>query len=358
MIGIVFSNDLNTCPYIDKYLDVFHRMGTAYEVILWNREGRTKTYPSNYRVYDVSADIYVPKWKKIGGFYGFRKFLRRTIKENSYDKLIFLTTFSALMCYGLTRNQYRGKYIFDFRDLSFEQNRCYRKLVKNVMENSYFTCMSSPGFAGVFQIKNYVMAHNFRYKDIEKKDEITAAGEKLKEKITLLHIGITRGEAYNKRLADVFGNDERFEVYIVGSGNDTADFQNYIEKYDNITVKGTYDNEEKVKLIAKADMLLYYYPCDFNCNRALANKYYDGLIYKKPLIGNKNTYSGRRLQKKGLGISLDLTSESFADEVSAYYKDINLDLYEKNVQKELKSVISEDEIYIKKIEEFAIEKNC
>lgn len=351
MIGIIFSNNLNTCPYIDKYIDTFERLGVEYEVILWNREQIEVNYPSNYKVYNMPSDIYGAKWKKIRGFYGFRKFIIHAIRTEKYEKLIFLTTFTALMCYGLTQHKYANKYIFDFRDLGFEYNRLYRKCVKRIIDKSYFTCMSSPGFATVFQLKNYIMAHNFRYKDL--RDQINQIKEKSGQ-IVLLHIGITRGEAYNKRLVDIFGGDDRFVVYIVGSGNDTDTFMSYVEPYSNIIVQGRYDNEDKSELIAKADMLLYYYPSDFNCNRALANKYYDGLIYKKPLIGNINTYSGKRLQRKGLGISLDLSDDKVADKIYSYFKKLDQKFFLDSVKKELDRVMKEDEVYIKKMEEFAL----
>lgn len=350
-IGIVFSNNLNMCPYMDKYLDVFERKGINYEVILWNREDIGVRYPLNYHVYNKPSDIYGAKWKKIKGFWGFRKYIRKIIKEKKYDKLIFLTTFTAIMCYDLTQHEYANKYVFDFRDLGFESNIIYRKFVKNIINKSYFTCLSSPGFAPVFELNDYVLAHNFRYKDLQQ------SVNQMKRKtsvVTLLHIGITRGEEYNKKLVDVFGGDNRFQIYIVGSGNDTKSFLEYASKFSNISVQGRYDNEQKATLIEKADMLLYYYPSDFNCDRALANKYYDGLIYKKPLIGNISTYSGKRLQNRGIGVAINLNDENVANTIYNYFESLNQYNFLQNAKKELKIVLKEDKIYLEKIEEFGI----
>lgn len=352
MIGIIFSNDLNTCPFIEKYIDKFEHNSVEYEVILWNRDGSKREYPPNYVVYDAPMNVYIPKWKKLNGFFNFYRFLKKTLRERKYDKLVFLTTLTAVLCYGKTKKQYKGKYIFDFRDMSFEQNPVYRRMVKKIIHNSAFTCLSSPGFASVFEPCEYVMAHNFRYSDIEKAKGYDISLLPNKEKITLLHIGITRGEEYNKSLADIFGNDPRFEVFIVGSGNDTESFINYSAKYENIHVQGTYNNEEKAALIAKADLLLYYYPCSFNCNRALANKYYDCLIYKKPLIGNINTYSGRRLEQNNMGISVDLAAEGVADRIETYFRNIDLNKFHDAINTEMKHVLEEDQVYLEKIGEF------
>lgn len=353
MIGIIFCNDLNMCPYIDKYLSVFDELNVDYEIIIWNRMGGERVFPDNFKVYNEQSDIYASKIKKIGAFYRFGRFLNRTIKGGKYDKLVVLTTLPGILCYKTLIKKYRKKFIFDFRDLGFEKNCIYRNLVKKICKASFFTCISSPGFREILGENNFVIAHNFRYKDIENKVKTI---QQPKERINLLHIGITRGEDYNKRIADIFGNDERFQINIVGSGNDTETFLKYVQQFSNISVVGRYDNIDKQTYIKNADMLLYYYPCDFNCNRALANKYYDGLIYKKPLIGNIKTYSGKRLQEKGIGISLDLADSNFANKVYDYMSHLNYDEYLHAAEDEFSNVLLEDKLYLARIEEFAREK--
>ena len=349
MIGIVFCNDLNICPYIDKYFQVLKEKNIEYEVIIWNRAGGDKPFQSNFQVFNEQSDIHIPRWKKIGAFLRFRKFLNDTIKTRRYDKLIMLTTIPAIMCYGLLTRKYEKRYIFDFRDLSYERFGFYRKKVLRIIKKSAFTCISSPGFADILHMKEYVMAHNFRYSDLGKKVERPNLN---KQVINLLHIGITRGEEYNRKLVDIFGNDDRFTVNIVGSGNDTTAFLDYTKGVSNFNVVGTYNNEDKQKYINDATMLLYYYPCDFNCNRALANKYYDGLIYKKPLIGNINTYSGKRLADKGLGISLDIDDPDFANKIYEYVQNLDTSCYIDAVNDEMDLILSEDRIYLDRISQF------
>lgn len=351
MIGIVFINELNGCPYIDKYLKLCEENKAEYEIILWNRTGEQKGYPANYLVYTEKSDVNVARWKKMGAFRRYGKFVNKVIEERNYDKLIILTTLSALLIFRKLTRRYQGNYIFDFRDLSYEQIKLYRRAVNKIIEKSYFTCISSPGFRDVLMDADYIMAHNFRYNDI---NHSVTSEKKGGVRITLLHIGITRGEEYNKRLADVFGNDDRFEVFIVGRGNDTESFVKYASRFENIHVQGTYDNEEKYKYIGEADMLLYYYPCDFNCNRALANKYYDSLIYGKPLLGNIGTYSGKRLQEKGLGISLDLDDDRFVEKVYDYYTRFDRQAFEEAREKEMKKILEEDKYYLDKIREFIL----
>ena len=349
MIGIIFCNTLNMCPYADKYIDACKKINAPYEVIIWDRSGKNLEYPNNYKVFREKSDIYTSKWNKLGAFLRFRRFLKKTLKYNNYEKLIMLATLPAVLCYPELKKRYRGKYIFDFRDMSFEQYGFYNRLVGRICDYASFTCISSPGFADILKQENYVVANNFRYADIKNTAEHM---KPVSFPIKLLNIGVSRGESFNRALADTFGNDPRFSVYIVGMGNDTPFFLEYAAQYSNIHVVGTYNNEEKQKYIQDADMLLYYYPCSFNCNAALANKYYDGLIYKKPLIGNINTYSGNRVLQKQIGISLDLSDSTFADQVYAYMQTLNVDEFLGAAQRELDQVLAEDSHYLDQIDRF------
>lgn len=348
-IGIVFCNELNICPYVEKYTDILDEKHIEYDYILWNRSNLKKDYPKNYKVYSESSELYIKKYKKIGSFIRFSKYVNRIIRDNNYDKLIILTSMSALICYKLLIRKYKKKYIFDFRDSSFEKNSIFKYILKQIIDSSYFTCISSPKFKDILPKNNYIIAHNFQYKNIKDND---LSEYKVEKTIRLLHIGITRGETYNKKLADIFGNDNRFFVDIVGSGNDTYSFKEYVKNLKNINVQGTYNNIEKERYIKNADMLLYYYPCSFNNNIALANKYYDGIILKKPLIGNINTYSGKRIMDNNIGISLDLEDKQFSNKLYDYYCNLDMEEFYYNTKIELENVIAEDWIYLQKIYEF------
>lgn len=348
MVGIVFCNELNMCPYLDKYIDVLEKKGKDYRILLWDRTGGTREYGEHYIVYRRKSELYIPKIRKISAFAGFRLFLDKELRRNSFDKLIILTTLPAVLIYPLLTNRYRKRYIFDFRDMSYEWIPAYRNIVEKLIEYSSFTCMSSPGYQTVLS-GNIVQCHNFKYSDLElERVEI----KPFENQIRLLHIGSTRGEEYNKRLADVFGNDDRFFVSIVGVGNDTQTFKDYIKKFNNIIVSGKYWNSEKIRYIDDCDVMLYYYPCTFNNNLALANKYYDGLIFKKPLIGNADTYSGKLIEKNELGLSIRINEEGIADRVFQYLCEMDRDRYLNNASSELRRVITEDLNYVKKIEEF------
>lgn len=348
-IAIVLCEDVHTCPYLGKYLDICAKKSVEYDVLHWDRKGGEEEFPQNYRGFSEKADLYAPKWKKLFGFLRFGRFLHKTIKQEKYDKLIVLTTLPAVLCYSLLMGRYRRKYIFDFRDLSFENNKLFLCCVQKICDNAAFACVSSPGYMEFLGRQSLVSVHNFRYEDLEHKKD---TAEAVAGKINLVHVGVGRGDENNKLIADAFGNDPRFHVTIIGRRNDTPAFVEYVKKYSNITVGGTYDNAEKEKYIKEATMLLCYYPGNFNGAKALANRHYDGIIYKKPLLGNIETYGGRRIMERGLGISLCLRDADAADRVYDYISQLDMQAYNEMAEKELAVVLEEDKQYLQKIVDF------
>lgn len=348
-IAIILCEDVHTCPYLGKYLDACAAKAVKYDVLHWNRKGEDGEFPANYYGFDEKSSLYAPKWEKLFGFLRFGRFLRKKIRQEKYDKLIMLTTLPAVLCYSLLMGKYRGKYIFDFRDLSFEKNKLFLNCVQKICDNAYFACVSSPGYMEILGQRSLVPVHNFRHEDFESKKDTADA---VTDKIHMVHVGVGRGDENNRSIADAFGNDPRFHVTIVGRGNDTPAFVEYAKQYSNITVGGTYDNAEKEKYIKEATMLLCYYPSTFNGAKALANRHYDGIIYKKPLLGNIETYGGKRLMERGLGISLCLKDADAADKVYSYISQLDMQTYNEMAEKELAEVLQEDQQYLQKIHEF------
>lgn len=341
------------CPYADKYVEVLEELKEDYEFILWNR----KNVPITSRYKNVSfvyeSDIYKSKQKKVIGFIKYHNFVKKRIKQKKYTKLIFLTTLSAVICGRKILKQYENRYIFDFRDLSYEKNKIFYCLVKEIIEKSYFTCISSSGFLDVLPKHKYVLAHNFRY------DDLNAGSHKGKKEdgaINILQIGVTRGEEFNLKLCKMFGDDLRFHLSIIGSGCNTKKVVETAKNYSNITIKGEYMNIEKRAYINNADMLMYYYPCNYNCDRALANKYYDGLIYMLPLIGNAQTFSGKLLQSNQLGISINNVEAKYLDTIYDYYKSLDYKKFTGNCMSVLNKIIEEDKEYMNRIRGFLNER--
>lgn len=350
MIGIVFINNLDVCPYLKKYLQAIENHGVQYEIIYWNRDGRDNEVPKNHHVFQSTSDEGKHPIFKIVDFFKFRRYALRILKEKNYDKLIVLTSLAGVMFVNYLRRSYHEKYIFDYRDASYEWLKPFYKSLSTLIKNSYFTSISSEGFKTILPDSSYILAHNIKYKDLDKRVVNSLPHH---NPIKVYFIGLLSDKDYLKKLIELFSNDSRFELAFHGDG----ECYNYIKNYanDRIAVTGRYTEETKNDLFLGADMIFCNRLSSYINDWAMANKLYEAVIFKKPLIGNSETYSGEVIKEYNLGISLSFEDDNYLNNIYDYYEHLNRQLYDKSADDFLNKVLEEDKLYIEKINEFICE---
>lgn len=351
MIGIVFINDIGHSPYIAKYIDSITEAGLDYEVISWDREPhKGRTYPENYKIFKLFSLEEKHPINKIIDFIRFGRFANKKVKEKRYDKLIILTSLTGIILYRTLKKSYRQKYIFDYRDASYEFLPLFKKMIAKLVTNSYFTCVSSRGFLEILPpADNYVVVHNFQYGDLRYKEAACTLSRQ--EPIHVNYIGYVRGY-YLLKMIDLFARDKRFVLNFHGGGEHLNITREHASGIDNIHFTGEYRGNEKHRFIKQADLICYNYESSFINDKALANKYYDALIFKKPLLGNSQTYSGRLISQNGLGISLDLDDPLYTQKIYDFYMNFSCAEFNRNAERVLAEVLEEDQLYMEKIREF------
>lgn len=351
MIGIIYIGQIELSPFVKKYTAVMQSENVPYEIIHWNRSGTPMPDDETNHTFSEQLDRYGSLIGKILPFFRFRKFALNLIKEKKYEKLIILTTQTAVMLPDILRGRYKGKYFFDYRDTSYEYKRFYKHAVDSVILNSRFTCISSPGFREYLtNKKELIVAHNFQYDYYN--NRALKCTKSRSDKITVGYIGYLREYEYLAKFADMFGADSRFEFHIHGSGDSEDKLRSHAVKYDNVRVFGAYDEADKMDIVDSFDIICYNYPCNFVNYPAVANKFYDGIIRKKPMFGNSDTFSGKLINKHGLGISLKENEENITDKLFRYYNSFDEAEFDLRCEDLLKQIIEEDKYYTDKIREF------
>lgn len=353
MVGIIIAAPIELSPFSKKYIKVLEEKNIPYEIVQWHRNNDRVADEDGVYTYFERTERYGRLASKIMPFLNFRKFAKRIIKQRKYDRLIILTTQTAIVLYDLLLSKkYRKRYFFDYRDTSYEYIGFYKRLIDKLILNSYETCISSYGFKKYLtDKKELLIAHNFQDKYYQGR-ALKCSERKNGEKLIMGYIGYLREYEYIKKLVDIFGRDKRFEFHIHGSGDSEKELFEYAKQYENVYVYGAYDEADKMAIVDSFDMICYNYPYSFVNYPAIANKFYDGMIRKKPMFCNIATFSGELVQKYGLGISLAEDDAEITDKVFAYFENFNREEFEKNCEEFLTKVLSEDEIYVKKIAEF------
>lgn len=356
MIGIIFVGNIEYCPYLEKYKKVLAEKNVEYKVLYWNRELSGKAYPYNYISFDKKMNNRKKKIYKVMFFIQFAIWLKKHIRSRQFDKLIILDTISGILLKKILLSQFKGKYIFDIRDYSYEKFKPFYNREKKLINYSYFTCISSKGFKSFLpKNKNYIMAHNFNYKDIssvQRKFNQKQYGEVL----NFVWIGSVRYYEHQVTIIDKLGNDSRFNIIIHGTGPDLERLKQYciVNKIQNIKFTGRYNNNEKSNLLSNADIINNSYDpkIGYEVKYAISNKFYDGIIFRIPQLVEIGTFKQNKVEELEIGIGLETDINDFSDRLYEYYFSIDEDKFNANCEKKLNNIKDEDKLYLERIRSF------
>ncbi|EOU1697809.1 hypothetical protein LTX13_002037 [Clostridium perfringens] len=370
MIGIIFIGDIRFCPYLKRYTNILDENFIKYKIIFWDRnpsEKKTFDFSSNnIKIFNKNSKLKKNPLKKLKDFFHFRRFVIHELKRESYSKLILLSTMSGVIIFDYILKKYKYKYIFDYRDTSYENYLMFKLLLNKLIKYSSFTCISSKGFKEVLSNKfNYIDSNNLNYNELElvrkksiKEKFVKDTEEKDNFVINLSYFGFIRDFNGIKKFINVFKNDSRFFLYYHGDGPDYLRLKNYcIEKsIKNVEFTGYYDINKKIELMKNTDVINDYYEFNKNIKYCTANKVYDSMVYKKIILVNKKAYDFKVISKYKLGLGIDIDSELNLD---LLYQDIKNKILNINIDdfnNSLNEVIEEDRKYNKEIKKFLLEK--
>lgn len=348
MIGIIGFNSIKLMQFLNKYTDVLEKYNINYEVIFWNRDNVNLNTPENYISFNCKIDTYKSFFEKLFLFLKYTKFLYWKIKSRRYKKLIFLTTQTIIPLLPWALGKYKNKYIFDYRDITFERYYFYKLIVQKLISNSAITAISSKGFIDILGPSDrFVMSHNcyaFQF------DSILHPKRK---KINIVYWGMIRQIEYNKKICDLFGNDDRFCLKYHGEGF-YKELQLYCKTkgYYNVVFTGTYNVKDIVKFAKDTDILMNTYENDEQQRLAITVKFYDAIKYSLPQIVTRNSYMSEVVEKEKLGISIDIDEFNLANIIYIWYKRIDyIDLYN-SYKNYMQKIIKDDLKFEKNIMDF------
>lgn len=350
MITLIFCGDLRYCPYISRYIERLDMHAVSYQVLFWNRAGLNLHLPNNYFYYNKPSSEKNDKFKKFVDFIGFRHWLIKHLKKNESDGYIFLSTLTGIMLH-LCMDKLIKPYIFDIRDYSYENIKLFCLIEKELINNSFFTAISSKGFKAFLPNYNYIIAHNFNRKEFIGGTSFRKQTEPLK----LVWNGTVRFFEFQKHYIDALKNDKRFLLVYHGTGTDIEKYKKYCKEnnVNNVVFTGAYENSQKPELLKDAAILNNCYGGSHGdeLKHAVSNRFYDGLLYKIPQLVEKNCYKADLIKKWHVGISLESDSH-FADNLYDYYQSINSDEFNQCCDNALKEISIEDDKFINKIDDF------
>lgn len=351
---IVTYDDYINIPYIAYYENNLRARGIPYDIVLWNRSGRTDKNPPNSYVF--TATDYSAKWKKIIPFFRWRRFVLRLLRKNRYDWLIILTTIPGILLADKLLGRYRKRYWLDIRDYTYEKFLLYKELVGRLTKGSFATSISSEAFLSFLpDDSSCVLTHNIT-NYAAKVPSCTLDIEK--RPITIGFVGGIQFVEQNKRLLTLFRNNPAYCIEYVGRTHPGCDLQSFCNEnqVQNVRFLPAYDNASKPGIYQSIDLINSIYGADNEVVRlALPNKLYDCILFKKPILVSKGTYLAQLVEQYQLGLAVDIETDPVVEMADAYLNHFNQEAFERGCQMLLDKVMQEQTDFENALDQFLME---
>lgn len=337
-------------PYIRFYLDNIDPNNTVH-VAYWNRDGREEDlseYPG-VKFFEFSSyqEDNVARSSKLGNFLKFRRFAKKVLRDGAYDLVICLHTFPCVLLSDVLMRHYREKYIFDYRDRTYEHIYPFKKLVEKMISGSLVTFASSEGFRKSFceRVRHKIhLSHNLLKDSFDHRDDKVLYGIP-SDKIRLAFWGYIRNEELNRAMIGRIAEDDRFELHYYGREQRiAADLKAYAAEIGakNVIFHGEYVAEDRYGFVRQTDMIHNAFD-DENMMIAMSNKYYDGAIFRIPQLCFEGSVMAFVAEAAGIGVACDPYEADFTQKIYEYYNGLDKEKFSIACDTELERILLEYE---------------
>lgn len=348
-IALILPNNVWFCPYVSIYSKLLDKREISYDIISWNRSDKEES-AIQYNYSPKSRNPIVLLW----AYNKFASFVKKTVRKNKYDKLIVFTPQSAIFLSDFLKKEYQGNYIFDYRDLSLEQKGMFKKPFQKVLDNSFANVISSPGFKEYLpEGYTYILSHNFDVDIVRTSLNQEIVVDLNHPPIDILTIGGIRDYESNVQIIQSLANVEGYQVRFVGKGPSAEALQKSAEMLSakNVLFEGYYPKEKEKDYVADATFLNIFYPRKASHDTALSNRFYNSLIYGKPMITTANTTQGNYADNYNVGLALE-NCDNLPEVLSNYLAKMDIQQYLTNRKKLLNDFLSDYGEWEKVVKQF------
>lgn len=317
-------------PYLYFYLEQIDRARNEVHLLYWNRDEKAEDLSAlsgvtlhEFRLYQEDE---VPQLSKLRNFLCYRRFAQGVLREK-FDLVISLHSFPGVLLADRLIREYRGRFLFDYRDKTYEGFPPFRWIIHKLVRISQCTFVSSDGFRALLpaseQHKIHT-SHNLLTEDLKVRASVAAVPSDA-GRIRIGFWGILRNEEMNRALIRQVAEDPRFELHYYGREQSTARrLKEYARSLgtDRVCFHGEYVPGDRAGFAAQTDLLHNLYD-DGNMMLAMSNKYYDGMIFRIPQLCMKGSHMARAAEAAGIGFGCDPHAGDFLESVAAYYRELD-----------------------------------
>ena len=119
----------------------------------------------------------------------------------------------------------------------------------------------------------------------------------------------------------------------------------------NIEFEGFYPKERESGYIKQATFLNIFYPRVITHDTALSNRFYNALIYRKPMIVTTDTTQGDYVEQNRLGLSL-CNCENLDKKMKDYLDSFDYDSFKNKCNELLSGFLQDYNLWERQVKEF------
>lgn len=294
-IAVIGFNTMIRMPYMRYYKRLLEAHGVVADYYCWDRTENGETLRQD-NVIDIKIRCGEGKIAKIFAMLKWRKKILQNLKREKYDKIIVLTTLPGVLLKKYLLKNYKGKYLLDVRDFTYDNIRAYQNAVKELCDNSIKTFISSPGFRQFLLSDNLMQIHNI---DVEQADY--GAPDLSKNILTLGYIGQIAFEQTCIALLNKMKGSKYFLYFAGIYKNDNLREYCLRHNIENVKFDQRFDSADKQKIYQKIDFVNCYPLAQY----ALPNRLYDAIFCKRPIFAKTGTVLTDIVKKYDIGVVVD-----------------------------------------------------
>lgn len=326
-IAVILPCNLYVVPYFSVYQDALVKTQVSFDVILWNRDLINEECAGRiieFNCKDIANDKNVFKAFKYLSYY---LFVKKTIAQGKYKKLVFLSTsaWTVVLLSTFLKKHFANKYWIDVRDYTFEHIPLYKRRLATAIEYSSATAISSRGFLSFLpsvSSKEFLVTHNIDFYTIEKIRNLRKKSS-VDMPIRISFVGNNRYIDINKELMTIFRNDSRFVLQYFGTRAEELETFASSEGITNVRFHGRFQQEDTYKFYMETDIINNIYGNKSQeVVTALSNKLYYALFLDLPVLVSPNTFMSEITRSVGIGYDVEAIDEGLPQRVYDWYQSV------------------------------------
>lgn len=345
-IAVLGFNKIKYMPYLNFYFENLDTEENEVHILYWNRDLKKevidKYCSSVLHEFRYYQEDYVSKIFKIRSFLKYRKFAKKIITEEKFDLIIILHSLPGIIISDILSKHYKDKYIFDYRDFTYESFWLYKKIIGNIVKNSRATFVSSDAFRRFLpngeQYKVFT-SHNIILDSLSYNKGCRIPSDKIR----ISYWGFIRNENVNREIIKKVSRDVRFQLHYYGKEQQLVlKLKEYSKEIcaTNVFFHGEYKPDDRYGFARNTDIIHNVYE-DTNMTYAMSNKYYDALVFGIPIMSLCGSFMEHNMKKAGIGFSVNPYEDDFTDKLFEAYNNLNREAFNRNIEIELRRVLNE-----------------